>query len=105
MVSASSVNGAPSIASTRRSHTILTARDDDSVGVMDDRAGGVSRHQRAVGFVGAIGEDFRRDAETGGSAGGEDLRVGEAEEDERAIERGDGAGDGGGERRGFSPPC
>jgi len=60
---------------------------------MNDRTGFGSRHQGAVRTICAIGERFTSRLKSGGLPCGDELRTREAEQDKRAIERGDGSSD------------
>ncbi len=70
----------------------------DRVHVVDDGSGPGPRRQRAVRLVRAIRESFRRDREPRGLPRANQLRRRQPEEDERRIERADGARDRVGER-------
>ena len=52
---------------------------------------GASRRQLAIALIGAVGESLGRDAEAFRAAGVEQRRPGQAEENQRPIERTDGA--------------
>ena len=71
---------------------------DRGVDIIDDRAGLVARHQRAIGLVAPIGERFVRDGKARRFARARQLAVGEADQDQRAIEIAHRAGDRIGER-------
>ena len=75
----------------------LDGAGDDDVGVVDHGARPRPRRQRAVRLVGAVREAFRRDVQTRGAAGLEQLRSRQPEHHERSVEGGDRAGDGVGE--------
>ena len=59
---------------------------DHLLRVVDHAAGFAARGQRSVRIVGAIGEDFSRDGESRRNGGAQELRIGKAEEDERASD-------------------
>lgn len=61
--------------------------------IMDHSTGLAARHQRAVGTVRAIGERFFSYAETVGDSCGDQLRSGEADQDESVIDCSDGSSD------------
>ena len=96
----------PSMATTVFSLTIRTARATTAAGVVDDRAGLSARGERAVGFVGAIGEDFGGDAQIRRARPA--FRISEPGRPNRIsvlIERRDRARDRAGELRDCAPPC
>ena len=70
------------------SFTIRTARSTTAFASWITLPGLRARGQRAVAFVGAIGEHFRGHRQAGGFTGAQQFRVRQAKQDQRAIERG-----------------
>ncbi len=87
------------MATTECSVTMRTARATTVSGVVDDRTRLAARGKRPVRLVRAIGENFRGDPQTGRPPGVQNLGSWKSEEDQRLVERRDGARDRGGELR------
>ena len=88
MVSATIGTGEPSMPMTTPSVTMRRARSTTRDGsVMTDCP--ASRRQLAIALIGAVGESLGRDAEAFRAAGVEQRRPGQAEENQRPIERTD----------------
>ena len=98
IVSTSSRTIEPSTAVTDLSFAIRIARDTTASASWMTAPGCLPGDERAVRLVGAIGERLGGDAQPGGAARLQQLRTGQPEQNQRRIERGDGAGDRAGER-------